>query len=64
MSINQDILSKLLVGLKKIQNQSYPLCDSRDNDTSFRNITINKEARDLQVMLEYFFKNDIESDNR
>jgi hypothetical protein len=63
MSINQDILSKLLVGLKKIQNQSYPLCDDPDNDISSRNIIINKEARNLQVMLEYFFKDDTKPDN-
>lgn len=64
MGMNQEILIKLLDGLKQIQKESYPLCDHTEADVSHRNVNINKQARELQVMLEYFFKSNVESDSR
>jgi hypothetical protein len=53
--MNQDILIKLVNGLKEIQKLSFPLCEHDDTNISSKCAKINNEARNLKVMLEYFF---------
>jgi len=53
--MNQDILTKLLDGLKEIQVLSYPLCEVDDMSVSSKCAKINNEAKKLRSMLEYFF---------
>ena len=53
--MNQDILIKLVNGLKEIQKLSFPLCEVDDPDVSSKCARINKEAKTLKSMIEYFF---------
>ena len=53
--MNQDILTKLLGGLKEIQKLSFPLCEADDQTISSKCARINNEAKKLRSMLEYFF---------